>query len=264
MKKEILIPLLAVIIAVVITAIMDFSGYVMFSALSLIVINAVFWFIQRQTKAEFGLKIGSLKHYGLALSYPLIVLGITALIAYLYGDFSIDMSNGKTTMINLVAGLIMGPLILVLTEEGFFRGWLWGSLKKAGYSDFKILIFTSIVFVLWHISAVVSGTDYGLPLSQVPIYLINAFLLSLIWGTLRLVSGSMVVPAVCHAVWNAFAYGLFGFGEKVGFLGVSNTFLLGPEVGYLGIVLNGMFFLWLWKYVKKSRKRVIVETVFDK
>lgn len=264
MKKENFIPLLASIIAVVVTAVMDFSGYVMFSALSLIVINAVFWFIQRQTKAEFGLKMGYLKHYGLTLSYPFIVLGLTTLIAYFYGDFSIDMSNGKTTMINLVAGLIMGPLVLILTEEGFFRGWLWGSLKKAGHSDFKILILTSIVFVVWHISAVVSDSDYGLPLTQVPIYLINAFLLSMIWGAMRLVSGSVVVPAVCHAVWNAFAYGLFGFGEKIGFLGVSNTFLLGPEVGYLGIVLNGLFFMWLWKYVKNSRKRVAAETVYNK
>jgi len=246
-------PLLAVIVAVAITTTMDFTGYTNFSALPLLGIIILFWLIQRQSKDEIGLKFGQLKYYGLALLYPLVVLGATSLIAYLYGDFSIAEIDQEKDIVNLLAGVIIGPLMLLLTEEGFFRGWLWGAFKKAGMPPEKTLFITTGLFVIWHISAVTSGTEYGLPISQVPIYLINATLLGLIWGTLRLASGSIVVPALCHAVWNAFAYGLFGFGEKIGALGVTNTFLLGPEVGYLGILLNGLFFLWLWQKTKSAR-----------
>ncbi len=45
-------------------------------------------------------------------------------------------------------------------------------------------------------------------------------------------------------------YPLFGFGEKIGALGIAQTHLFGPEVGLLGILLNGAFLLWIWrKYV---------------
>ena len=40
---------------------------------------------------------------------------------------------------------------------------------------------------------------------------------------------------------------LFGFGEKTGALGVDRTWLYGPEVGVLGIVLSGAFAWWLWR-----------------
>ena len=247
------VPLLAVLIAVAITTTMDFTGYTNFSALPLLGIIIVFWLILKLSKKEFGLAFGQAKFYGLALLYPLLVLGVSAFIAYIYGDFAIGEINKEKDVLNLVSEIVIGPIMLILTEEGFFRGWLWGAFRKNGMTPKKTLLVTSGLFVIWHISAVTSGTDYGLPLSQVPIYLINAAMLGLIWGTLRWASQSVVVPALCHAVWNALAYLLFGFGEKVGLLGISDTFLLGPEVGYLGIVLNGLFFIGLWKATKNSR-----------
>ena len=245
--------IIAVTLAIAITTSMDFTGYTVFSALPLFAIIVVFWSIQKQSRKEIGFIIGKTRYYGLALLYPFIVLGATALIAYLYGDFSMREIDMKKDVLNLVSGIIIGPIILVLTEEGFFRGWLWGAIRKAGMTPKRTLFVTSGLFVIWHISAATSGTDYGLPFSQVPIYLLNATLLGLIWGTLRWVSGSIIVAAVSHAVWNTLAYLLFGFGENVGLLGITDTFLLGPEVGYLGILLNGFFFLWLWKTTKNSR-----------
>jgi membrane protease YdiL (CAAX protease family) len=247
------LPLLAVLIAIAVTTTMDFTGFTMFSSLPLLAIIISFWLIQRLSKKEIGLTFGPLKYYGLALLYPILVLGITALVAYLYGDFSTVETDWTKTIKNIAAGSLIGPLMVLLTEEGFFRGWLWGSFRKSGMSVTKTLIVTSILFTLWHVSAVTSGTEYGLPMAQVPIYLINATLLGLIWGMLRLISNSVFVPAVCHAVWNALAYALFGFGEKVGDLGVIHTNWFGPEVGYLGIILNGAFFFWLWMKFRKHR-----------
>lgn len=241
------LPILATVLAIGITTTMDFTGYFIFSALPLLLISLIFWAIQRQNKAEIGLKFGKINNYGLAFFYPLIVLGSTTLIAFAFEELNTNEADWGKESIKAIVGITVGSLLTLLTEEGFFRGWLWSSFIKAGMTPKMTLIVTSLLFTIWHISAVTSGTSFGLPLTQVPVYLINATLLGLIWGLLRLSTGSVIVPAVCHAVWNAFAYGLFGFGEKTGALGIIQTFLLGPEVGYLGIVLNGAFFLWLWR-----------------
>ncbi|MBT8255427.1 MAG: CPBP family intramembrane metalloprotease [Bacteroidia bacterium] len=251
--RPIIIPFVSVVVAVVVTATMDFTGYTNFSALPLLAITIISWIILKLSKKEIGLTLGRLKYYGLALSYPLLVLGATALIAYLSGGFSIQQGNMENDLLNFAFGVVIGPLAVLLTEEGFFRGWLWGALRRTGISSKITLFATSGIFIIWHVSAVISGSEYGLPYSQVPVYLVNVLLLGLIWGTMRWASGSIIVASVSHAVWNALAYGLFGYGEKIGLLGVNNTFLLGPEVGYLGIALNGLYFLWLWKITKKGR-----------
>lgn len=146
-----------------------------------------------------------------------------------------------------------GILMTLITEEGFFRGWLWASLKRTGCSDLGVLAWTSIAFTLWHVSAISLDTGFDIPAREIPIYLVNATLLGAIWGVLRLRSGSVVVPAVCHAVWNGFDYPLFGFGEKTGALGIEQTHLFGPEVGVLGIVFNTAFAALLWRYYASRR-----------
>lgn len=81
--------------------------------------------------------------------------------------------------------------------------------------------------------------------------MINATLLGAIWGLMRLRSGSVVVASLSHGVWNGLAYVLFGFSTKVGALGIENTALFGPEVGVIGLVLNSLFFIVLWRGSKQ-------------
>jgi len=250
--KHIRLPILAALVAIAITATMDFTGYLMFSALPLAGLILVFWLIQRQTRTEIGLVFGSLSNYGLALSYPAIVLALAALIAFLSGAVSLAEANWRSVAIQILAGSTVGVLMGLLTEEGFFRGWLWGAFARAGWSSAKTLAATTFLFTAWHVSAVTSGTEYGLPWPQVPVYLVNATLLGLIWGLMRMLSGSILVASVSHAVWNALAYSLFGFGTKTGALGIANTALFGPEVGYLGLLLNGAFFLFLFAKARRA------------
>jgi membrane protease YdiL (CAAX protease family) len=250
------LPISAIIIAIVITTVMDFTGFINFSALPLLGISLIFWWLLRLSKVEIGLVSGKIKYFGYALLYPLVVLGITSIIAYIIGDFSFDDTNFEKIAINIAVGSTIGIIMVLITEEGFFRGWLWGAFRKSGLDSTKTLYATTLAFMLWHISAVTSGTSYGLPMTQVPVYLTNVILIGMIWGLLRSISGSVLVPAVSHAVWNAFAYELFGFGEKTGALGIQNTALLGPEVGYLGILLNGLFCIWLWKVSKKHEPKI--------
>lgn len=252
MPKNITLPLVAAVLAIAVTTTMDFTGYTVFSALPLLGLTLAFWLIQRQTKAEIGLVLGSPGDYVLALSYPAVVLGLAALVAFLAGAVSLAEADWGKVGIEILAGSTIGILMVLLTEEGFFRGWLWGAFRRAELSQARTLAVTSLIFTAWHVSAVTSGTDYGLPWPQVPVYLANATLLGLIWGLMRMISGSVVVASVSHAVWNAFAYGLFGFGTRAGALGITNTPLLGPEVGYLGLLLNGAFFLWLLARARSS------------
>ncbi|MBT8220639.1 MAG: CPBP family intramembrane metalloprotease [Bacteroidia bacterium] len=246
------LPLLATVLAIAITTTMDFTGYLQFSALPLFGLIFIFWLILRLSREEIGLKWGRLQDYGIAILYPFVVLGATVLIAFALGEIDLSQTNWPKTLKMIGIGGSIGILMGLLTEEGFFRGWLWGAFQRKGMNAQRTLWVTSIIFTIWHISAVTSGTEYGLPWGQVPVYLINATFLGLIWGMMRLISGSIVVASVSHAIWNALAYELFGFGEGVGALGIANTALFGPEVGILGILLNGLFFAWLWNIAKKN------------
>ena len=79
--------------------------------------------------------------------------------------------------------------------------------------------------------------------------MVNATMMGLTWGLLRLASGSIVVASVSHGVWNGMAYSLFGFGEQVGALGIEETWIYSPETGLLGILLNTIFVAVLWRRV---------------
>jgi membrane protease YdiL (CAAX protease family) len=233
---------------------MDAAGYAMFSSLPLFPLAALFWYLQKFSRAEIGLTWGAPSHYGLAAAYPAAVLSATGLIAFAAGAVDTSGANWNNVLLNVSVGSAVGVLMVMITEEGFFRGWLWAALKRAGKSDTYVLVWTSLAFTTWHLSAISLDTGFDIPAKEIPIYLINATLLGLIWGYLRQMSGSVVVAAVSHAVWNAFAYALYGFGERVGALGIEQTHIYGPEVGFVGIALNSLFFAALVYQFSWKRK----------
>lgn len=191
---------------------------------------------------------GVLKSHGWAIGYPLLVLGLAAAIAGYFGAIDTRQADWTRVMVNISLGSIIGIPMVMITEEGFFRGCLWASLKRAGKSDRQVLVITSIAFIIWHLSVVSLDTGFDLPAREIPIYLINQIILGLIWGILRMISGSVLVPAVSHAVWDGIDYPLFGFGEKVGALGITATQTFGPEAGVVGIVLGMGFPALIWRY----------------
>lgn len=196
---------------------------------------------------EDGSGLGQGRYYGLALAYPALVLGATAVIAYAFGAVDTSETNWNKALLNIGLMSSTGTLMVLLTEEGFFRGWLWASLKRAGQTDRQVLVWSTLAFTAWHISAISLDTGFDVPADEIPIYLINATLIGGIFGIVRLASGSVIAASVCHAVWNGIDYPLFGFGEKVGALGIQQTTVFGPEVGLLGIGLNLAVFVWFWR-----------------
>ena len=130
----------------------------------------------------------------------------------------------------------------ILTEEGFFRGWLVASLRAPWFpARGGLLAASSVIFALWHVSAVTLPTGFDLPAAQIPVYLANAAVIGAIWARCACVPGSIIVSSVSHGLWNGGAYVLFGYGAKDGALGIADTEVFGPESGYLGLALNIAF-----------------------
>jgi len=246
--------ILGVAIAIAITTAMDATGYSMFSALPLFPLAGLFWYLQKFSRQEMGLVWGKPYTYGLAIAYPVIVLGSIGVIALIAGAVDTSDADWSKAFLNMSLMSTTGVVMVLITEEGFFRGWLWASLKRAGRSDMQVLIWTSLAFTAWHISAISLDTGFDVPAKEVPIYLINATLIGAVFGMLRMFSGSVIVPSVCHAVWNGIDYPLYGFGEKAGALGIDQTHIYGPEVGVVGVGLNLVCAFALYKLLATTRR----------
>jgi uncharacterized protein len=244
------LPMIGVVIAITATTAMDASGLSNFSALALVPLMFLCWWLDRLSRAEMAFRCGSAAQYAVALLYPLIVIGLIASVAMCLGAADLSRTNWQKALLNLVIVTISTALIAIVTEEGFFRGWLWGSLRRRSIRDSHVLIYTSVAFAAWHISAVTLDTDYKTTAFQVPIFLINAAVIGAVWGMLRWLSGSIIVSSCSHAFWNGMAYVFFGFGSKTGALGITNSAIFSPETGVVGLVTNAIFALVLWNFCR--------------
>ena len=136
----------------------------------------------------------------------------------------------------------------MVTEDGFFRGALWGSCERAGLSTTQTIVWTSIAFGLWHLAVPFIEPDFSQPLAKVPQYVVGSTVFGVAMALFRVRSGSIVVPSACHGLWNATTYTLFGAGEKTGQLGVADHSIWDPERGYAGLILSivAAVILWVW------------------
>ena len=249
------------LVAIAVTTTMDATGYSVFSALPLFPLAALFWFLQRFSRQEIGLLWGQVNYYGLALAYPVFVLGATALLALAFGAVDASDADWSKTLANIGLMSSTGILFGLITEEGFFRGWLWAALKRSGQSDTQVLTWSTLAFTAWHISAITLDTGFDIPADEVPIYLINATLIGGVFGIIRLISGSVIAASLCHAVWNGLDYPLYGFGEEVGALGIQQTHIFGPEVGILGIGLNLRFLPGYGAGMRRGSRKFRLKTI---
>jgi membrane protease YdiL (CAAX protease family) len=227
------------------------SGTVYLSALVLLPITAIVWVVTRLSRSDMGLRLGRPAHYGVALLYPIAVMGLLVCILAVTGGLHADNIDSGRTVFVIAANSGIGILGVLLTEEGLFRGLLWGLLGVRGLKRERVLLVTGLLFMIWHVPVVLLELGPDFPRSAVPMYLLNVLVIGLNWGLMRMASGSILVPAVCHSVWNAMAYKLFGFGSQAGVLSVSSWEVYGPERGILGLALNLVFFILYWRYVHR-------------
>lgn len=231
---------------------MDAAGLSAFSALPLLPLMGLFWYLERLSPRQMGFVWGRWRHYGIAVLYPVLSLGTITVISVAAGAAEVWQADWSNAWRNIALVIISTIVAAILTEEGFFRGWLWASLEGAGQPPARTLVWTSVAFSLWHLSAVALATGFDLPGAQIPVFLVNAAVLGAVWALLRWLSGSVIVASVSHGVWNGLTYVLFGYGTKAGALGIEETALYGPEVGVLGLGLNVLLFAALWMRFRRN------------
>jgi membrane protease YdiL (CAAX protease family) len=242
-------PLVAGIAAIVISPLLELAtGQGALYTFWLTAMMIGLWAAQRLTRREVGVAAGDAKSYAIAIAYPVAIIGCVAAGAWIAGLIDLSAYSATTTFRRISLNLLVTFVFALITEEGFFRGALWGSCARAGFSPAATLLWTSVAFGLWHLAVPLIEPDFAQPMTKVPQYVIGATVFGVAMGLLRMRSGSIVVPSFCHALWNAAVYTLFGTGEKVGQLGIADTGVWDPERGYAGLVLAILVAaLWWWR-----------------
>ncbi len=218
------------------------------------------WVVQRLTRREVGVALGDSKSYLIALAYPVVIIGCVMLGAWASQLIDLKDFLWSTVFRRISLNFLVTFVLALITEEGFFRGALWGSCERAGFSPAKTIIWTSLAFGIWHLAVPLVDPEFTQPLIKVPQYVIGSTVFAIAMGLLRLRSSSIVVTSACHALWNAADYTLFGAGEKIGQLGIADTSMWDPERGYAGLILAILAALVLWVGIKPSRAPTIALT----
>jgi len=232
---------------------LDLLGYADFSALSLVPLVLIGWGLKRYSRKEVGLNWGKKEDYVLALGYPLFVLGFSIGAMSLFDHLQINplKSSLQRIIFVLLINFTITILLGLLTEEGFFRGVLWRMLGEKGYSPKTILFATTAIFTLWHVPVALLEFGENITLLSTLIFLTNATLLGLNWGLLRYRANSVLVAAVSHSFWNTLIYFFFGFGDGLsGLFTLPSDSFFSPERGLLGVILNSIVFLVLYRISK--------------
>ncbi len=219
------------------------------------------WAVQRLTRREVGLAVGDSSSYLVAMTYVVAIIGCVAVGAWVSQLVDLKNYSGATVFRRLSLNFLITFALALITEEGFFRGALWGSCERAGFSPAKTVLWTSIAFGLWHLAVPIIDPDFTQPLSKVPQYVIGSTAFGIAMALLRLRSGSIVVTSACHALWNASAYTFFGAGPKIGQLGITDTSLWDPERGYAGLALAVLAALLMWWWIRPAGRVVPNELI---
>jgi len=227
------------------------TGDEIWYALPLFAAIVVAWGARRVSARDIGLR-GGRGFYGRATLLPLAVVGSAVWIATLLGATHVGEVSLARLSLQVSTMATLTALGTVMTEDGFFRGALWGLLELGGRSADAILLWTATASTLWAVPLFAPQAGDAQTLA---VHALNLWLLSLGWGILRLLSGSLLVAAWAHGVWNGVAYTLFGFGGAAGALGVADPVRFDPERGWLGVALNATAVLVLRRWWRAEEMR---------
>ncbi len=251
-NKQWILPALGVVAAIATNTLANSGVLPGIGAVLLLPLLIICWYVERFSRREMGFVLGSLRHYGLGLLHPVLVLSLIALLAWSTGATNIQNPDWSKVALAFALAAVTTMLATIVTEDGFFRGWLWAALRRAGLTEARVVLVTGIAFGIWHLPYALLGTGYDPLSAEVLLLVINASIIGVGWGLLRLIAGSVVVPAVTHGIWNAAVYGLFNNGAEIGALGIQNTAGFGPEAGVLAVVLNLVYTVGLWLWYRRA------------
>lgn len=197
------------------------------------------------SRLPIGLTRSGRQAWGLALLLPLPILAVSYGLAWASGmaAFASPIESGwiPDLLINLVINFLIITLFVVSEEVGF-RGYLLPRLQ--GLGDKRAILLSSFLHGVWHLPLILLTPFYlaeGNRLLTIPLFLLLLTAAGAIYGTLRLVTGSLWPGVVLHSAFNVFL-GLF----------TTLTVMRSPfaiymigESGVLTLVLTAVVAFWL-------------------
>ena len=169
-------------------------------------------------------RLGKFRYYLAAWFLPPLLVALTIVLSILIGTAKYDLEfttmqalveqSAQTgvdiplttlILIQLVQGLILGPIVNVITTMGEELGWRGFLLPKMlPMGEWKALIWGGVIWGLWHAPAILQGHNYPEhPILGVLLMIIFCVLMSIIFGWIYLRTRSPWSVAVAHSSLNA-------------------------------------------------------------
>lgn len=135
------------------------------------------------------------KYVGLGLVFWLISSVIGELISLPIEQFMIDIKMANDSLLTFILIITTICIVVPITEELTFRGWLYSKIKLTKLGDAGALILTAIIFTLIH-------TQYNNPVTLVFIFSLGLFL-----GFVRYKTNNINYAIAIHMLFNSLAMG---------------------------------------------------------
>jgi uncharacterized protein len=194
-------------------------------------------------------------YYLFAWVMPLFVIGMIVVLAAVLGvgqaDFSFHRAlgllyPGLALSPSIVAGVLLSPLLLAFVqtpllwgEEFGWRGYL--QLRLLSQRPLLAAVTTGLIWGIWHYPAILLGYEqYSNVLLGLLTFPVLTILLSIIFGWLRLRTGSIWSASLAHAAFNSIG----GTFTGLLFLGGADFALVGSN-GILAWIPLGVVCVWI-------------------
>lgn len=191
------------------------------------------------------------------LFFPVLTIVLVALGQGI-GSLSLIKPYTYSAIFTAVLVAIPGNFIKNIFEEFVWRGYLTPSLYKAGFSRFQNHLLVGIVWAVWHLPYLDAFTKVYHDLDwyiYAPLFFVGVTVTALIYGEVRLRSGTIWTTVILHTMANAAVNTLF-FGNFL-CLEYASAWFLAPTVDNIFYILFvGITALIFWS----SYRRVSIAT----
>jgi Type II CAAX prenyl endopeptidase Rce1-like len=189
MKNKLLFALTFLISVVIVRILMLRFLHMDFSP---IIVAVAFILIQRDKFSSFNFKLFNPLSFITVIIISYILLFIMFIIQ---SHFKLSEFSKPNT--NIVIGNIIVALILGLTEETAWRGYLFTKFKEMTWLQITIII--NLIWAIWHIPTHYHSLEGQFWISF-PLFIVNCFEIGIIMQYLRVKTDSVIPCVLFHAL----------------------------------------------------------------
>jgi membrane protease YdiL (CAAX protease family) len=205
-----------------------------------------------------GLHRLGLKKWGFALLVPLAVQFIGYSVLWLTGigvmtDAKLEGISPSVVLAATIPILLINMVTFSLTEEIGWRGYLLPKLLEMGRT--RALLISGFIHACWHLPFILFTTLYHAEGSRwivLPLFVVTVTVVGIVFGYLRIVTGSVWPAVLIHAAHNTFWSRFALFTE-------SDSQWSEILTGDTGIIQLALYTLIAWYLIRKLRKSDVRE-----